>query len=114
MFSFSPLPTCSLHLVYSYTAAAACVTSVDPGPHALAAPPIFVIYSGWPLATGAIQIVTGTVGVIVAVLQPHVVRSWLVTALTIFNCIWQVLTLVFVHVGIVSQRSVVVGSVGEW
>lgn len=72
----------------------ACVTSVDPGPHSLAAPPVFVIYSGWPIATGAIAMCVGGFGIIAGLLEPTPGRTHTVVGLTIFNFLWQIAVMV--------------------
>lgn len=65
-------------------------TAVDPGPHALAAPPVFIIWSGLPIATGCLAIVTGGVGFLVGLMGPNETASLIVLALTVVNFLWQI------------------------
>ncbi len=67
-----------------------CATSVDPGPHAIAAPPVFVIYSGIPIATGCLCIVTGLVGIVIGILPSRPLHTVIIIYLTILNVLWQV------------------------
>lgn len=66
------------------------VTGIDPGPHAVAAPPVFVIWSGLPIATGCLAILTGGVGLYVGLIRPSETASLIVLTLTILNYLWQI------------------------
>lgn len=69
--------------------AGGCATSVDPGPHRISAPPVFVIYSGIPIATGCLAIATGAVGVLATFLPPGGPMALVLIVLTALNCLWQ-------------------------